>query len=64
MVEKVYNDSKLLAIIIRKDHRAEGVEFLTPNDYSQQLAYMEHPKGKEIQPHIHNPVPRQVQYTQ
>ena len=25
---------------------------------------MKHPKGKTIQPHIHNPVPRQVHYTQ
>ena len=25
---------------------------------------MKHPKGKMIQPHIHNPVPRKVEYTQ
>jgi hypothetical protein len=25
---------------------------------------MRHPAGKEIEPHVHNPVPREVQYTQ
>ena len=31
---------------------------------SQQLAFMRHPTGKLIEPHVHNPVPRQVQFTQ
>jgi mannose-6-phosphate isomerase-like protein (cupin superfamily) len=25
---------------------------------------MSHPKGKQILPHVHNPVPREVKYTQ
>ncbi|MHC5596177.1 MAG: hypothetical protein ACYTXC_09510 [Nostoc sp.] len=25
---------------------------------------MRHPTGKIIEPHVHNPVPREVQYTQ
>jgi mannose-6-phosphate isomerase-like protein (cupin superfamily) len=37
---------------------------LTPNDFSQQLAYMKHQAGKEIQPHVHNSISREVQYTQ
>jgi mannose-6-phosphate isomerase-like protein (cupin superfamily) len=28
------------------------------------LAFMRHPAGKWIQPHLHNPVSREVQYTQ
>ena len=36
----------------------------TPNDYSQQLGFMSHPVGKQIQPHIHKRVKRQVNYTQ
>ncbi len=54
----------LLAIIIPGDFSREGIHFFTPNDLSQQLAYMHHPQGKIIEPHVHNPVPRQVQYTQ
>ena len=35
-----------LAIIIKADYKKDGIEFFTPDDYSQQLAYMKHPKGK------------------
>jgi len=54
----------LYAIIIKDSFKAKGIQFFTPNEYSQQLAYMRHPKGKAISPHIHNPVPRKVLYTQ
>lgn len=63
-LEKIYNKSELLAIIVRNDFTDKGINFFTPNDYSQQLAYMNHPAGKEIQPHVHKKVQRQVHYTQ
>lgn len=53
-----------LAIIIKADYEKDGVEFFTPDDYSQQLAFMKHEKGKIIDPHVHNHVERQVHYTQ
>ena len=53
-----------LAIIIKADFQKEGIEFFTPDDYSQQLAYMKHPKGKIIDPHVNNIVKRQVHLTQ
>lgn len=53
-----------LAIIVKSNFQKEGIEFFTPDDYSQQLAYMKHPKGKIIDPHIHNRVKRQIHYTQ
>ena len=64
MVEKITNNNQLLAIIVFRSFNDSGVHFLTEDDLSQQLAYMHHPKGKLIQPHIHNPVPREVHYTQ
>ena len=64
MVESIVNDGKLLAIIIPGDFKKDGIHFFTSNDLSQQLAYMHHPTGKIIEPHVHNPVPREVQYTQ
>lgn len=64
MIENVAAGDKLLALIIRAGYKAEGLHFFTPNDFSQQLAYMNHPAGKKIAPHSHNPVPRQVRYTQ
>lgn len=63
-VERVVHENKLLAIIIRSDYRKDGIEFFTPNDFSQQLAYMNRPAGYKIQPHIHNKVQREVFYTQ
>lgn len=63
-MENVYNGQELLAIIIRRDFSVKGVHFFTPDNFSQQLAYMSHSVGKVIEPHIHNPVPREVKYTQ
>ena len=64
MIEKIKINSEIIAIIVRKNFRDPGIHFFTPNDYSQQLAYMNHPLGKEIQPHIHKKVQREVNFTQ
>ena len=63
LIRRIEYKGKLLAIIIRNDYTKDGVEFFTPNDFSQQLAYMKHPKGKRIDAHTHNGVPREVSYT-
>lgn len=63
-IEKITCDQEILAIIVRNSFRKEGIVFFTPDDFSQQLAYMRHPSGKVIQPHLHNPVPREVRFTQ
>jgi len=59
----IEHNNKILAIIIKANYSKEGVEFFTPNDFSQQLAYMTHKKGKVIDAHVHNIVPREVNYT-
>ncbi len=64
MIEQVDFDGKNYAIIIRSQYEKAGITFVTPDEYSQQLAYMQHETGKKIMPHVHNPVPRQVTYTQ
>ena len=64
MVEEILHQSNTLAIIVRRDFQKTGINFFTPNDYSQQLAYMSHPAGKEIQPHVHKKVQREVHFTQ
>lgn len=63
-LDRVINNDKLLAIIIRSEYRKEGIEFFTPGDFSQQLAYMNRPAGYTIAPHIHNKVQREVFTTQ
>ena len=54
---------QVLAMIIKNDFSCDGINFITPNDYSQQLAYMHHNKGHVILPHIHNEVKREIYYT-
>lgn len=64
MIEKIEHSGELIAIIVSQKFNADGIHFFTPNDFSQQLAYMHHPTGKIIQPHVHNPVKREVHFTQ
>jgi mannose-6-phosphate isomerase-like protein (cupin superfamily) len=64
MIETLKVGDQLLAVIISHNFAQPGIHFFTPNDLSQQLAYMRHPAGKVIDPHIHNPVSRSVHYTQ
>ena len=62
-IKKIEHNGKILAIIIGKNYSKEGVEFFTPNEFSQQLAYMKHPKNKRIDAHTHNVISREVSYT-
>jgi len=63
MIENIVHNNVLIAIIISNNFNEKGIKFFTPDDFSQQLAYMRHPKGKEIAPHVHNSVARQVHFT-
>jgi len=63
MIERICYVDKELAVIIRHSFHKEGIEFLTPNTYSQQLGYMNRPEGYVIPPHVHNSVIREVQFT-
>lgn len=63
MIETIHHGDKVLAYILRTQYVAEGIKFFTPDDFSQQLAYMNRPSGYVIQPHVHNAVKREVQYT-
>ena len=64
MIKKISDGTEILAIIVTSQYKEPGIHFFTPDDFSQQLAYMKHPKGKTIIPHVHNRVSRQVEYTQ
>lgn len=62
-IEHIKDGGIDLALIVRSNYRSEGIEFFTPTSYSQQIGYMNRPAGYVIQPHVHNPVSREVQYT-
>jgi mannose-6-phosphate isomerase-like protein (cupin superfamily) len=64
MIEEIRDEDRLLALILSNRFREPGIHFFTPSEFSQQLAFMRHATGKLIAPHVHNPVPREVQFTQ
>lgn len=63
MLEFISDEDFLLAIILRRNFKKPGVHFFTPGDFSQQLGYMNYPAGKTIAAHVHNPVSREVRFT-
>ena len=63
MIEQITHQGRTLAMLLRTSYKAEGIQFFTPDDFSQQLAYMNRPQGYVIAPHVHNAVPREVQFT-
>ena len=60
----ITHQGKILAMIIPADYHAEGIQFFTPAEFSQQMAYMHHKEGHLIKPHFHNKISREVFYTQ
>jgi mannose-6-phosphate isomerase-like protein (cupin superfamily) len=63
VIERIVHAGEELALILRRDFKKDGIEFLTADDYSQQLGYMNRPAGYVIPPHVHNPVAREVRFT-
>lgn len=64
MLEEIKIGEKVISVIIKASYKKEGIHFFTPNDFSQQLGYMNRPKGYAIPPHRHNLVERKVTLTQ
>jgi mannose-6-phosphate isomerase-like protein (cupin superfamily) len=64
LIERISANGVDMSIIVHAEFREPGIHFFTENTLSQQLAFMSHPTGKLIAPHVHNPVPREVQFTQ
>ena len=40
MITEIHHDGRLLALIISRTFSKAGIHFFTPDDLSQQLAYM------------------------
>ena len=64
IIEHIKLNDRILGVIIRASFRKEGIAFFTPDDFSQQLGYMNRPEGYVIPPHTHNVVERKVELTQ
>uniref|UniRef100_A0A7V3N548 Cupin domain-containing protein n=1 Tax=candidate division CPR3 bacterium TaxID=2268181 RepID=A0A7V3N548_UNCC3 len=63
-LEKIKDEEKLIAIILRSNHHSDKIEFFSPPDFSQQLGYLPHKKGNIIPAHFHKEVHRKVTVTQ
>ncbi len=64
MLEYIKDGDTILAIIVRATYKHESVSFFTPNNFSQQLGYMNRAKGYIVEPHNHLQQNRAVHNTQ
>lgn len=64
MIKKIIWKDIVLAIIVPSTYHAEGIQFCTPDTFSQQLGYMNRPEGYTIPPHEHNHILRTIVWTQ
>lgn len=62
-VSFVSREGDLYAIIIRKEFRREGVNFMTPNAYPMQVAVSSYEVGSSVKPHFHNNFERSINDT-
>jgi hypothetical protein len=60
----VIYESIVLAGVVRERFDEEGVSFVTPNEFSLQVAVMKRSKGHKIPSHFHPPVQRAIEGTQ
>jgi len=63
-IETITHGLEPVALIIRAEYDQPGIQFFTPANFSQQLAFIRHPPGHKISAHVHNLQLRQVLYTQ
>ena len=63
MIKEIRAEGELCALILSHRFEQPGVHFITGEEFSQQVAYMRHPAGKVIQPHVHLPVERRITQT-
>lgn len=64
MIKKYIHNEKLVAILIKNNYSASGIKFFTPDEFPQQIAFMNHKENTVIQAHIHNIAERQISITQ
>jgi len=63
MMETIACRDQVLAILVRANYSGSGIRFFTPDNFSQQLAYMNRATGYVIPPHVHNAQRREVHLT-
>lgn len=64
MLKRIAKGEVVYAIVVPSTFKKEGVEFFTPQHFSQQLGYMNHKAGYEIPAHDHEIHLRKIEFTQ
>lgn len=64
MIEKIIYKKKLLAIIVHtKKIKNKGTKFISPNNFTHQVGFMNRPTGHIIIPHTHKKTLRKINNT-
>ncbi len=59
-VEQICDDGRPLACIVRAGPQPEATEFVTPDDWNQQVGFVVYPAGGAIPRHRHRPIERHI----
>jgi hypothetical protein len=63
MIINIIHKKKLLSIILRAKFKGKGIQYFTPNELSLQLGYIQRDRDYTIEPHMHNLIKREINYT-
>ena len=64
MIERIFDKKKIIALIIKsRKIKKKGPNFVTPNNFTQQLGIINYPTGHYITPHTHKKYLRKVTHT-
>ena len=64
MIKKIFYKKKILAIIIKsKNTNTKGVNFISPQNFTQQVGIINQPKNYIIKPHTHKNFIRKINKT-
>jgi len=63
VIEQITDNGSIIATIIKAGFTKKGEQFFTPCEFSQQLGYMNRPKGYRVEAHTHKQVQQDVVLT-
>ena len=64
MIQKIFDKKKLIALIVKAGKiNKKGPNFVTPNNFTQQLGVINYPKNHFIKPHTHKKFLWKVHHT-
>jgi hypothetical protein len=64
VMQKIFHESELLALIWRDEDWRDGLHFPTPEEFFLQVGLWQYPADKELPAHRHKRNPRTAEWTQ